>query len=109
MTRSLDSVMAAIADPTRRAIVDRLARGPARVTDVAAPFAMSLNAVSKHVKVLERAGLVKRARHGREHLLQLEAAPLREVVQWGSRFERYWNERLARLEAFFAAPEEEKK
>lgn len=92
----------AIADPTRRAILDRLMEGPARVTDVAAPFAMSLAAVSKHVKVLERAGLVRRARNGREHTLQLEAAPLREVARWTSRYQELWNERLDRLEAFFA-------
>ena len=93
MWSQLDHVLAAIADPTRRAILDRLTRGPARVTDVAAPFAMSLNAVSKHVKVLERAGLVRRARQGREHVLQLDAEPLREVVRWGFRFEPFWNER----------------
>jgi len=106
MTPQLDHVMAAIADPTRRAILDRLTRGPARVTDVAAPFSMSLNAVSKHVKVLERAGLIRRARQGREHVLELDAEPLREVVRWGFRFEQYWNERLDRLEAFFAARKE---
>jgi DNA-binding transcriptional ArsR family regulator len=96
----LDAVLAAIADPTRRAIVDRLARGPARVTDIAEPFAMSLNAVSKHVKVLERARLVRRTRSGREHTLELEARPLREVVRWASRYERFWNERLDRLERY---------
>jgi DNA-binding transcriptional ArsR family regulator len=106
---ALDAAMSAIADPTRRAIIDRLARGPARVTDVAAPFAMSLNAVSKHVKVLERAGLVRRARQGREHVLQLEAAPLREVVRWGSRFERLWNDRLDRLERHLAARKEDER
>ncbi len=103
MTGHFDSVLSAIADPTRRAILDQLARGPTRVTDVAAPFAMSLNAVSKHVKVLERAGLVRRARLGREHVLQLEAAPLQKVVHWASQFERFWTERLDRMEAYFAA------
>jgi DNA-binding transcriptional ArsR family regulator len=91
----------AISDPTRRAIVDRLARGPARITDVAQPFAMSLAAVSKHVKVLENAGLVRRTRHGREHTLELDAAPLREVASWTKRFEQYWTERLDRLEDYF--------
>jgi len=100
---ALGSVLAAVADPTRRAIIDRLARGPVRVTDVAAPFPMSLNAVSKHVKVLERAGLVRRARRGREHTLQLNAAPLRDVARWAHRYSRYWNERLDRLEAFFTS------
>jgi DNA-binding transcriptional ArsR family regulator len=96
----MDLVLAAIADPTRRAIVDRLARGPARVTDIAAPFAMSLNAVSKHVKVLERAQLLRRTRNGREHTLELEARPLREVMRWMSRHERFWNDRIDRLETF---------
>ena len=97
----LDTTLLAICDPTRRAILDRLTRGPARVTDVAEPFAMSLAAVSKHVKVLEQAGLVKRTRNGREHTLELEAAPLREVRQWVSQYEQYWTERLDRLEAYF--------
>jgi DNA-binding transcriptional ArsR family regulator len=99
---TLDSVLRAISDPTRRAILDRLARGPARVTDVAEPFEMSLAAVSKHVRMLERAGLVRRARCGREHTLTLEARPLRQVVRWASHYERFWNERLDRLETFFA-------
>jgi DNA-binding transcriptional ArsR family regulator len=97
----LDAVLAAVADSTRRAIIDRLAKGPARVTDVAEPFSMSLAAVSKHVQVLEKAGLVRRSRHGREYLLALDAAPLREVARWAHRYERYWSERLDRLEAFF--------
>jgi len=95
-------VLVAIADPTRRAILDRLTRGSARVTDLAEPFTMSLAAVSKHVRVLERAGLVRRARRGREHTLTLDMRPLRQVVRWTSRYERFWNERLDRLEAFFA-------
>ena len=102
MTPTLDHVLAAIADPTRCAILDRLTRGPARVTDVAEPFEMSLAAVSKHVRMLERAGLVHRARRGREHTLTLNARPLRRVVRWTSRYERFWNERLDHLEAFFA-------
>src|SRR6266446_6565161 len=102
MMPSLDHVLVALSDPTRRAILDRLARGPARVTDVAAPFEMSLAAVSKHVRTLERAGLVRRVRRGREHSLTLNAGPLRQVVRWTSRYERFWTERLDRLEAFFA-------
>ena len=102
MTPPLDRVLTAISDPTRRAILDRLTRGPARVTDVAEPFEMSLAGVSKHVRMLERAGLVRRARRGREHTLTLDARPLRRVVQWTSRYERFWNQRLDRLEAFFA-------
>jgi DNA-binding transcriptional ArsR family regulator len=102
ITPSLDHVLTAIADPTRRAILARLRRGPARVTDVAEPFAMSLAAVSKHVRMLERAGLVRRAREGREHTLSLDARPLRQVARWTSHYERFWNERLDNLEAFFA-------
>jgi DNA-binding transcriptional ArsR family regulator len=98
----LDNVLVAIADPTRRAILDRLARGSARVTDVAEPFDMSLAAVSKHVQMLERAGLVQRERRGREHTLTLNARPLRQVARWTSHYERFWNERLDRLEEFFA-------
>ena len=94
-------MLGAIADPTRRAILNRLARGPARITDVAAPFDMSLAAVSKHVQTLERAGLVRRTRSGREHTLSFDARPLRQVVRWTSRYERFWNERLDRLAAHF--------
>lgn len=91
----------ALADPTRRAILERLTRGPTRVTDVAAPFEMSLNAVSKHIKVLEAARLVRRTRQGREHTLEIDPQPLREVVQWASDIERFWSERLDRIEQFF--------
>ena len=97
----LDATLLAISDPTRRAIIERLSRGPARVTDVAEPFAMSLAAVSKHVKVLETAGLVRRQRNGREHTLELEAAPLREVARFAARYEKFWTEKLDQLEAFF--------
>jgi DNA-binding transcriptional ArsR family regulator len=99
---SLDRLLTAIADPTRRAILDRLAHGPARVTDVAAPFEMSLAAISKHVRVLERAGLVRRTCQGREHTLTFNARPLRQVARWTSRYEQFWNEGLDRLQAFFA-------
>jgi DNA-binding transcriptional ArsR family regulator len=97
----LDTVLAAIADPTRRAILDRLADGPVRVTDLAAPFAMSLNAVSKHIKVLEHAKLVRRTKQGREHTLVLDAAPLREVSRWVNHHERFWTERVDRLADYF--------
>ena len=98
---TLDRVLMALSDPTRRAIVERLSRGPARVTAVAEPFEMSLAAVSKHIRMLERAGLVRRARRGREHILALDARPLRRVAQWTSRYERFWNDRLDRLENLF--------
>jgi DNA-binding transcriptional ArsR family regulator len=96
----LDRAFAALSHPARRAIVHRLSRGPARVTDVAAPFRMSLNAVSKHLKVLEQAGLVRRQRSGREHRLLLQPGPLRAVSRWTSRYQRFWNERLDALENF---------
>src|SRR5215471_1911959 len=103
MPSSLDNVIAAIADPTRRAIIRRLARGPARISDLAAPFPMSLTGFCKHVKVLERAGLVRRTRHGRENTLELSPEPLRHVARWILKYERFWEARLDRLEAFFAA------
>ena len=97
---SLDLAFAALSDPTRRRIVARLTRGEIRVTDLAQPFAMSLNAVSKHVKMLERAGLVRRTRVGREHYLRLRAQPLRQVQDWVSQYERFWNQRLDALGEF---------
>ncbi len=96
-----EAVWTALSDPTRRAILERLTRGPTRVTDVAAPFEMSLNAVSKHIKVLEAAHLVRRTREGREHVLELDPKPLREVVRWASNMEQFWSERLDRIEQFF--------
>ena len=97
---ALDATFAALSDPTRRRIVARLTRGEVRVTDLAQPFAMSLNAVSKHVKVLERAGLVRRSRRGREHYLRLHAAPLRVISKWALQYERFWNQRLDALGQF---------
>jgi DNA-binding transcriptional ArsR family regulator len=105
----LGTVLSAMADPTRRAIVDRLVRGPARVTDVAEPFEMSLNAVSKHIKVLEKAGLIRRVRQGREHTLELDPEPLEEVARWLHRYESFWDERLERLQTFFALDQKRKK
>ena len=105
----LDAAFSALSDPTRRAIVERLSRGPRRVTELAEPFEMSLAAVSKHIQVLERAGLVKRTREGREHVLTLDARPMREVARYASHFEKFWNERLDRLEAFVVEVEKKKK
>ena len=96
-----EAIWTALADPTRRAIVERLSRGAMRVTDLAAPFDMSLNAVSKHIKVLEAARLVRRTRQGREHTLELDPAPLREVVRWASDIEQFWSAGLDRIEQFF--------
>jgi DNA-binding transcriptional ArsR family regulator len=99
--RNTDRALAAIADPTRRAIVDRLARGPARISDVAAHFPMSLTGFCKHVRILERAGLVRRKRRGRENTLRLQAEPLREVAEWVLQYREFWTARLDRLEQFF--------
>jgi DNA-binding transcriptional ArsR family regulator len=109
MAKNLDRVMVAISDPTRRAIISRLAKGPARISDVAQPFQMSLTGVCKHVRVLERAGLVRRTRQGRENTLQLSAEPLRDVACWALSYERFWNERLDRLQGFFAVQKEKSK
>ena len=106
MRRDLTEILIAISDPTRRAILDRLAQGPARISDVAAPFPMSLTAVCKHVRVLERARLVRRTHHGRENTLEITGAPLREVARWMFPYERFWNERMDRLEAHFKSKKE---
>lgn len=106
MPDNLDEVMLAIADPTRRAIIGRLSYGPARISDVAAPFRMSLTGVCKHIRVLEQAGLVKRTRKGRENTLEFTPGPLREVARWALQYGQFWNERLDTLEQFFAAKKE---
>ena len=94
----LDHTLAALADPTRRAILGRLAGGEARVTEVAAPFEMSLNAVSKHIRVLERAGLVRRRVRGRDHLLALDLAPVEAASRWLEELRAQWAWRLAELD-----------
>jgi DNA-binding transcriptional ArsR family regulator len=97
----LTNVLGAVSHPSRRAILDRLVRGPARVTEIAEPFDMSLNAVSKHLKVLEAAGLIRREVVGREHFIEVRAAPLRKVSEWVHEYERYWTEHLDRVESYF--------
>ena len=96
----LSSTFAALADPTRRAILARLASGQASVTELAAPFAMSLPAVSKHLKVLERAGLVARGRRAQWRPAQLQAEPLHEVADWLADYRRFWEERLDRFDEY---------
>ena len=98
----LDQVYGAIADPTRRAILAVLAGGEATVGALADRFPISFNGVSKHVKVLERAGLVDRAIHGREHRLKLNPAPLRDAARWLEHYRAFWEMRLDGLEAFLA-------
>jgi DNA-binding transcriptional ArsR family regulator len=101
----LDRVYGAIADPTRRAILAALARGEANVGSLAERFPISFNGVSKHVKVLERAGLVDRRIQGREHWLTLRPEPLREAARWLEHYRTFWDERLNALEAFLVGQE----
>ena len=98
--RQLDATFAALADPTRRAILARLAGGEASVTDIARPFTMSLPAVSKHLKVLERAGLISRGRDAQWRPCRLKPEPLKEVAHWVEDYRRLWDERLDRLEDY---------
>jgi DNA-binding transcriptional ArsR family regulator len=99
----LDRTLVALADPTRRAILQRLSGGEARVTEVARPFAISLNSVSKHIRILERAGLVRRRRAGREHLLSFAPAPLDEAANWIETQRSLWTSRLQALDAMLTA------
>ncbi len=96
----LTTTFAALADPTRRAILARLARGEASVGELAEPFDMSLPAVSKHLKVLERAGLVTRGREAQWRPARLTAAPLRDAADWVGRYRRFWEGRLDRLDDY---------
>lgn len=96
----LSTTLAALADPTRRAILARLSLGERTVTELAEPFAMSLPAVSKHLKVLERAGLIARGREAQWRPCRLEAGPLRDVAEWLEHYRQFWDQSLDRLEAF---------
>lgn len=93
----LNAVFGALADPTRRAMVTRLSRGPARVTELAEPFDMSLPAVSKHLRVLENAGMVSRDKQGRAHNMKLEAAPMKSAVEWIEQYRQFWEGSLDSL------------
>jgi DNA-binding transcriptional ArsR family regulator len=96
--KKLDETLAALADPTRRGILERLSRGEARVTEVAEPFRISLNSVSKHIRILERAGLVQRRIQGREHFLSLRSAPLDAASRWIEGRRVLWARRLQALD-----------
>src|SRR6201987_4715290 len=96
-TDALSATFAALADPTRRAILARLMAGEASVTELAAPFDMSLPGISKHLKVLERAGLIQRGRTAQWRPCRLEAAPLKEVADWLEHYRRFWEQSLDRL------------
>jgi DNA-binding transcriptional ArsR family regulator len=96
----LSRTFAALADPTRRAILAQLTRGASSVNELAAPHAMSLPAISKHLKVLERSGLITRGREARWRPCRLKAAPMKEAADWIGTYRRHWEERLDRLEEF---------
>ncbi len=95
----LSAIFGALADPTRRAILARLADGDATVTELTAPFPISMPAISRHLKVLERAGLISRSRRGQHLSSALRAAPLREATEWMERYRRFWDASLDRLDA----------
>jgi DNA-binding transcriptional ArsR family regulator len=99
-TDSLSTTFAALADPTRRAILAQLASGERSVTELAEPFEMSMPAVSKHLRVLERAGLISRGRQAQWRPCRLEAAPLKDVADWAERYRAMWEQRLDRLESY---------
>ena len=99
----LSAVFGALADPTRRAILARLAESDATVTELAAPFAMSQPAISRHLRVLERAGLISRSRQATFRLSHLEAEPLREATEWLARYREYWEESYQRLDELLAS------
>jgi DNA-binding transcriptional ArsR family regulator len=109
----LSSTFAALADPTRRAILARLALGETSVTELSQPFAMSLPAVSKHLKVLERAGLIVRGRDAQWRPCRLEAGPLKDIDGWLETYRRFWEESFSRLEEYLTElqtkPEEKKR
>jgi DNA-binding transcriptional ArsR family regulator len=97
----LTDVLGAISHPTRRAIIKRLANGPARFLDIAEPFDVALNAITKHLKLLERAGLIGREKRGREVFISLRPQALRLVADWVHEYERFWNEKLDEFEDYF--------
>lgn len=105
----LTDVLIAISHPTRRAIIEQLANGPARFLDVAKPFDTALNAVTKHLKLLERAGLIEREKRGREVLISFRGEPLREVAGWVHEYERFWNERLDTFQEYFMGKKNKEK
>jgi DNA-binding transcriptional ArsR family regulator len=109
MSDPLSTTFSALADPTRRAILARLASGEATVTELAEPFEMSLPAVSKHLKVLQRAGLIARGREAQWRPCRLEAAPLQDAADWIEHYRRFWEESLDRLDAYLKEVQAAKK
>lgn len=107
--RQLDLTFAALSDPTRRAILSRLASGEATVMDLAKPFDMTLPAISKHLKVLQRAGLVSQGREAQWRPCRLEAAPLKDAAAWIDHYRRYWEESFDRLDDYLEAVQSKEK
>jgi len=106
---SLDDTLIALADPTRRGILEQLSRGEARVTDLAEPYSISLNSVSKHIRLLERAGLVRRRVRGREHILSFNAQPLDEAAAWIETQRALWLGRLRALDELLQEEDREQR
>jgi len=106
---NLNQTYAAIADPTRRAILIRLMQSEARVTELAEPFDISLNAVSKHLRVLERAQLIRRTIKGRDHYLSVNIEPLQEAAEWIETYQQFWEKRMDALEIFLVKKNSQKK
>jgi DNA-binding transcriptional ArsR family regulator len=104
----LSDVLTAISHPSRRAIIGQLASGPARFTDIARPFNLALNAITKHLKLLERAGLISREKRGREVLISFRPEPLQLVSGWVHEYERFWSKRLDEFEGHFKAKRRKK-
>ena len=105
----LSTTFAALADPTRRAILARLSRGEATVTELAQPFDMSMPAISKHLKVLERAGLIERGREAQWRPCRLQAGPLRSVESWVEQYRTHWEQQMDRLDAYLKTLQSEEK
>jgi DNA-binding transcriptional ArsR family regulator len=108
-TDRLSLIFAALADPTRRAILERLTAGEMSVTELAEPFDMTLPAITKHLKVLERAGLITRGRDAQWRPARLDPAPLKDVAEWTERYRRYWDESFHRLDAYLSELQEKEK
>lgn len=104
----LTDVMNAISHPTRRAIIKQLTKGPARFLDIANSFDTALNAVTKHLKLLERAGLIEKRKEGREVYISLQGKPLKQVANWVGEYEAFWNERLDQFENYFKEKKKDK-
>ena len=105
----MSAVLTALSHPSRRAIIGSLAGGPKRFSDVAEPFDVALNSITKHLKLLDRAGLISREKQGREVLIHLRPEPLRLVSEWVDDYERFWNERLDEFEQFYRSKKDKEK